>query len=630
MIETEDLRAAVFGPTIYDEAVVEVFVKDEAEDERAKLFGHTLNDDGTLRCVSPSQHKTHKRCKRAWFYDKVMKLPRKKKSKGAQLGTECHGRMEKFLKTGADIRGPLERFGDEMIRPYLDRAPFNGGDMLVEAPLLDPQLVTPGGIRISGFSDVTLPPIFESDGSAEDIDSQDRRMIVRPVVIDHKFKKKLKQYADTAEQLAAGDPQAIIYPTWALTKWPEATSCEFRHHNHQTESARLNLPVSITDSREVVFEKWRKLGKYIDTEMAATALKKTPDDVEAAGDTDPSACRAFGGCDFLSVCSSSPHNRFVNGLATGTLSGSFDFGNRRSEPSTTQGYDLMGLLDEMEDAPTGALAATAPAASSAAPSGGVPAKLAQLEAQDCKPKGVYMLKGGAVAQFKEVVGDRAIFKNKEKQLVECGLEDTVTDLNGDPVATKLFESKVRIVDMTTTPDRPADTTPAITQAAGIVPKDAPADTNPPKETPTPAVTTSAPVQATTTATVAPTTAAATTTATTPPATEQTPAKVKRGPKPKVAGDQLIILVNNSCPAAEDLMPYVQGMCDALAKKAGIADVRLAEKGSDLAYGAWKAMLTVVVKTNPPPAGLYVIQRTELSEPVIEALSTLAVVSYGGR
>lgn len=611
MIE-QDL--SVFRQSMFGDAVAEVLPVDEEEAARTKIFGHTLNDDGSLRCVSPSQHKNHKRCKRMWYYDKVMKLPRKPKSKGAKLGTECHGREEKYLKTGVDIRGPLERYGHEMIEPYLPRAPFNNGDMLVEAPLLEPQLVTPGGIRISGFSDVTLPP--DELGLAQ--------------VLDHKFKKRLEQYADTREYLDTEDPQSIIYSEWAFEKWPEAVAVRFAHHNHQSEGARLNKIVAVGNTREAVFEKWRKLGKYIDTEMAATALKKSAEDVEAAGDTDGSKCRAYGGCDFLNICPSSPHNRFLNGLRGGALTEMPVVGNRRGEPQQTEGWNLMGLLDEMEAKAAGTAApVTQTPVNQSAPVSGGPAALVQLEAQDCKVKGVYMLPGGAVAQFKEVVGDRAIFKNKEKQLVEVGLEATVRDLNGDSTAVGLFERKLKIDDKTTTPDtpppppatKPSDTTPPITQAAGIVPKDAPADTNPPK----PTETTPAPAAATTTATTPPaaSTQAAATTAATEPAK-----KPGRKPKGQTTGDQLIVLVNNACAAAEDLMPYVQGMCDALAKKAGIADVRLGDNQSDLGYGKWKALLTIMCKTTPPPAGLYTIAQTELSEPVIEALSTVGIVSYG--
>lgn len=629
-----DFEAAVQG--IARPVEVETVVLDPDEERKRKLFGHTINDDGTLRCVSPSQYKSHKRCPRMWYYDKVLKRPRKAPGKGAKLGTECHGRMEKFLKTGVDIRGPLERFGDEMIRPYLARAPFNGGDMLVEEPLLNPQLKTPGGVLISGFSDVTLPPDGRWDKWGGGAFVKDGTVIV----IDHKFKKKLAQYADTSEQLAAGDPQAVIYPAWALTKWRDAKACEFRHHNHQTEGARLNLPVSITDDRATVFAKWAKLGKYIDEEMARTAQIKNVLDVPAAGDKDPSVCRAFGGCDFLAECPSSPHNRYMNSLAMGTYLPENIAPSRGAAEPPTQGYDLMGLLDEMMDAPP---PASAPAATTTttAPAASVKPAFPPLEASTCKTGGIYMIPGGPVGKFEGVLGDRAIFKGKDGGLLSCAPSDYVKDLNGDAETVRMFETvkahKTLIVDLSTTPDAelrakngmpPLDTTPKIDPKAGIVPKDAPADTNPPKAPVTPA----APAQA---ASTPPAENAGKVEdkkpADAPPAEGEAPKKrgrpVGSTNKPKLA--ELIVLVNNSCPAAEDLTPYVQGLCDALAKKANVADVRLGEKGSDLAYGGWKAMLHVMAKTNPPPAGLYVVQRTELSEPVIEALSTVGVVSYGG-
>lgn len=601
-----DYEAAVLGIARSVEIEPEE-PEDPEEAKKRKIFGHTLHDDGTLRCVSPSQFKNHKRCNRLWYYDKVLKRPRKKKGKGAKLGTECHGRMEKFLKFGVDIRGQLEKFGHEMIEPYLSRAPFNDGDMLVEAPLLEPQIVTPGGILISGFSDVTLPP--------------DDVPLVQ--VLDHKFKKKLAQYADTYEDLDNGDPQAVIYSVWGLLKWPEAVAARFAHHNHQTEGARLNLPVSIADERATVFAKWAKLGKYIDEDMARTALIKEVIDVPAAGDTNSQACKAFGGCDYLAECPSSPHNRYMNALAGGTyLPENIALSRGAAEPPTTQGYDLMGLLDEMLDAPKPAAApaattTTAPVVSAA------PKTLTPLEASTCKPGGVYMIPGGPIGKFEGVMGDRAIFKDKDGGLLACTLSDFVRDLNGDATAEGLFEKKRKllIVDV--------DSTPKIDPKAGIVPSDAPADTNPPKAPIVPAAnTTTAPAA---TETPAPA-AAASTTAETPKPEEPAKKKAGRpaGSKNKVASDQVIVLVNNACPAAEDLMPYVQGLCDALAKKANLADVRLAEKGSDLAYGAWKAILAVMAKTNPPPPGLYVIQRTELTEPVIEALSTVGIVSHGGR
>lgn len=616
-----DFEAAVQGISRAPEPEPEEPL-DPEEELRKKIFGHTLNDDGTLRCVSPSQYKTHKLCNLKWYQDKVMKKKRKPKGKGAKLGTECHKREEKWLTTGVDIRGPLERYGHEMIEPYLPRAPFNGGDMLVEAPLLEPQIKTPGGILISGFSDVTLPP--------DDIPLAQ--------ILDHKFKKKLAQYADTREDLEACEPQAVIYSVWALLKWPEAIAARFAHHNHQTEGARLNLTVAIADTREKVFQKWAKVGKYIDEEMTKTALIKDVLEVPFS----PGACRAFGGCDFLDSCPQSPHNRYMNALAQGSSLPEMPAVSRSAaEPPTTQGYDLMGLLDEMMNAPPPASAPAAatttttptPAASAA------PKTLTPVEASACKTGGLYMVPGGAVGKFEGVMGDRAIFKGKDGGLLACAATDFVRDLTWDAETARIFEGgkphkKLQIDDQTeeglkakaaAAQAQAADTTPKIDPAAGIVPKDAPADTNPPKEAVQPAATTTA---ATTTTQPA--------AASTEPAPAAEPAKKKAGRppgstnKPKLAGEQAIILVNNACPAAEDLAPYVAGLCDALAKKANVADVRMGDKTSDLAYGGWKAILTVMAKNNPPPPGLYVLAQSELAEPVIDALSTTpgCIVSLG--
>lgn len=374
------------------------------------------------------------------------------------------------------------------------------------------------------------------------------------------------------------------------------------------------MPVSITDDRDVIYAKFARLGKFIDEEMAPAALKKSAADVKASGDTDPSACRAFGGCDFLAQCPSSPHNRYMKALMSGSgLPENNDKSKWSPEPAT-QGYDLMGLLDEMDSAGSTAVAANVPA--SVTPKAG----------------GLYMLPTGPVGKYEGTLGDRMFFKGSAGEDLVCPANASLRDMSADFTTVSLFqgakgapapaaepakkERKLHVDDKSTLPD----TTPAINPASGIVPKDAPADTNPPKVA-TPAV---APAES------APAPSAEA------PATEPAAEAKKRGrpagAKNKAtlsgAGTDLIILVNNACPAAEDLQPYVQGLADAIAKRENLTDLRVAPKGSDASYSGWKGLMAVAAKLNPPPPGLYVIQGGELAEPVLEALSSIAVVSYG--
>ena len=283
--------------------------------------------DGRLANVSATVIQGFKRCPRFWFYAEVERRPKKETGKkGATLGTECHDRMEKWLTTGQDIRGPIERFGDEMIRPFVQWAPFNGGPMLVEEKFKS--LKTPGGVIVNGSFDALLPP-----GTAR---------AEYATLLDHKFKKDLAKWATPSEKLLV-DEQFVVYGYYALSIFPDAKGVYFRHHNHQTNSRR-NLVVECEDTRAGIFEKFAALGKLIDSEMAPCVGKQAKDVLALPGQ----ACRAFGGCDFEDVCPDSPRNRAtanIFGLTDSVLT-------VNNEPSPKQETLTMGLINQMLKAGT--------------------------------------------------------------------------------------------------------------------------------------------------------------------------------------------------------------------------------------------------------------------------------------
>ena len=377
------------------------------------LFGASLNPDGTLRAVSPSQVESFLGCGLKWFFDKKEKLPRKPPSKGQILGDACHGRIEAFLTSGADVRGPLELMGAGMLEPYLWAAPFKGGPGEVEAPLLNPRLQTPGGILITGFEDFLVP------------DPQG----LWPVIIDHKFKKKLKQYAPDEEELKT-DTQCIMYGAHALARWPTAEGYEFRHHNHQTEGdgGRYPLPVSCKVPRAEGWARWLKLCEIIDGPMRAAALVapvgggRTPEGVPF----NIASCGAFGGCDYAATCKHSPQNRFVAALRFTPI------------PVTTTPASTLTVKEK----PMGLIAQSlapivqAPAAVITPPPAVKEPKV--IQAKDCKQGAMYRTFSGK-ARFSGLLGGRAFFQMDDGSDTAVALTSPVEDLSEDVAAVEVFE-----------------------------------------------------------------------------------------------------------------------------------------------------------------------------------------------
>lgn len=270
--------------------------------------------DGRLRAVSASQIKMFRLCPLKWYHAKVLKVPMKRRGKGAELGDECHKRLEHYLKTGEDVRGPIERHGHEMIAPFLEHAPFNSGIMHVEGDISG--LQTPGGVEITGRFDALI------HGKTA-------------TIIDHKFKKDLEKWADTKEALLR-DEQFIIYGMFAVSAGAE--NVVFRHHNHQTVK-RKNLVVEVSATSDEVRASFDALCRFVDDEMAP-AVSRSLSDINP----DVGGCSAFGGCDFLGVCPSSPRKK-ATGIFGLPLPVSLDINSLSST-----GGD-MALLDALKSKP---------------------------------------------------------------------------------------------------------------------------------------------------------------------------------------------------------------------------------------------------------------------------------------
>lgn len=243
--------------------------------------------DGKLARTSPSALKTFRRCGLKWYHAKVLKTtPKARSSKGADLGKAEHDALETYLKTGVDTRLRLAKtVGHEMLAPYLPLMPFNGGPALVEGDLENPDLLTPGGVAVTGRYDVYIPAHAGND----------------PIIIDHKFKADVKWF-DTLGQLAT-DEQSIIYGAWAMKREPTAAGYEFRHHNHQTKGYTHGEARSVRVTRTEVLERFGALSKTIDKDMSG-CLSVGLDDVPF----NKNACFDFGGCEYAHACHRHPGN----------------------------------------------------------------------------------------------------------------------------------------------------------------------------------------------------------------------------------------------------------------------------------------------------------------------------------
>ncbi len=593
----------------------------------------TLDASGKIQACSASQVKTHRLCKKKWYYEKVQKIPKGPPSAGAKESAESHERMEIYLKTGGDGRNGYERHGDEMLKAFEWAYPWKGGPMLVEESLTAPAMRTPGGVLVTGFFDAYIPAVSNPEAFNE-----------MPVIIDHKFLKSL-DWAASYDELAHDDPQATMYMAWALERQPWVDGVRFRHHNHQKKGPRLNRPIEIRQTRAHIFERMAALGKYIDTEMQATAAAKTPGDVEGAGRTDGQVCKAFGGCDYRSFCPDAPQNRFIAAMQSGELPDLAEMPSRGSskQPATNttqpnKGFNFMGLLDDIAKE-------VAPARPSGEPAAAKPA-LKALLAENALKDGIYMLPGGAIGKCKGRLEDKIVFLTHDKTMTEVGLEDVVRDLAGDAVAASHFQPKVaapekpRKLDLKVeaapseakaevVPPTKAmvDDTPKIDVSAGVIPPDAPQDTNPKQ--------------------VASQTAVVEVAATVSEAlkTDIVESKPKRAKKtetvlydpaatatPKTPMEGIVLIINAASTHGQPLAPYIAKLAADLCKQHGLVDLRLAPKQSDAAFMGWRGLLAIEAKKNPPPPGFYTVTSGDLADPVIEALepTAMAVIKGGAR
>ena len=110
-----------------------------------------------------------------------------------------------------------------------------------------------------------------------------------------------------------------------------------------------------------------------------------------------------------------------------------------------------------------------------------------------------------------------------------------------------------------------------------------------------------------------------------------PSKAKTEAPPVKADDEVapLQLFVNCIPSGPytDLTAYVGETVTAVAQAAQLEDPRISDSGP-LAFGKWKGLIAAAAKC-APPTGRCVIWRSDLAEPIIEALAVLAELVVRG-
>ncbi|MBZ4336442.1 PD-(D/E)XK nuclease family protein [Corallococcus sp. AS-1-12] len=239
-------------------------------------------EDGILRYLSASQLRRFALCERAWFFAKVLRLP-ERPSKARDVGTATHAQLEHYLRTGADVLGPVAAAGKHLL-------PEPGPDLLVEEHFGEPSPLFADGVPLTGFIDLVNP-----------------RHLAQGVlrITDHKTTSSIARYAATPEQLASAAHDAGIqmvgYGYWAVLaaeRFPGLKRLELEHLYFQTRGARESRSVVATVSAEHVREEWRARIDPMARHMRDVARATSPNQVKPNW----GACQKYGGCPFQTQC----------------------------------------------------------------------------------------------------------------------------------------------------------------------------------------------------------------------------------------------------------------------------------------------------------------------------------------
>jgi hypothetical protein len=356
-----------------------------------------IDYDAYDHVMSASQLSTFQLCERKWAFQSIFRMPRQE-SESNIFGTTIHAVAERWLKAddlGRDLEGkPVEIYPAEWdarinpsdasaIRSLIEKAITSGvlvrrESRQIEEPIFDE--VIPG-VRMQGYIDMLLPGEIQ----------------------DHKSAKNTR-YIKTPATLAT-DTQMLVYAHHAIESGGGIGRDEhivLRHNvfvRQPLKVIRTETQVPKTD----VMKFWNE--EVIPAAERMVELKKnglTENDWRKfRGPADEnSACNAYGGCPFLSICNGHRSPSDLRNLLDGVQSGSIN------QPK--QGTATVSIFDKLVVGGTpavsvvtppspGSNAAAVPAAAPAAvvpPPAGAP-PWSQPNCNSCKGVGFNLKTGGA-------------------------------------------------------------------------------------------------------------------------------------------------------------------------------------------------------------------------------------------
>lgn len=634
--------------------------------------------EGKLIYTSPSQVKTFDReseggCERKWFYEKVCHFP-KKKLFANDVGQAGHAQVEHYLITGENVLGTIMLAG-------LQYLPQPKSRLKIEWPVhyipkdptkVDAELEAQPKLYLAGLPHVGF------------IDLVDENLLEQGIIVvtDHKTTSSIDRYAKTTGELRK-DPQAGAYLKWAKMRY-KVPNYVFRHIYYQTKGARRSEPVAAPFTALEVDQAASRIEAVVER-MKAVAATKNPNDVPACDD----ACNAYGGCSYAGICSASPSRRFTMSVLDRLKGGSTDTTNTApATPSgastaipaktgkTDQKYIINGQVYSFlaftgantifQDAegktakfppdtmmtPVEAPAPAAPAAPAAA-APAVPAAPATLNCSACgatlTPENSSKLQDGRIVHVgcqkavqAPVTHDMAqipvascitgkTYRSGTKNLLfQCLAGTSGVFLDGQtPVMLALTEVVVPVAAVVESAPTPAGNVVRLTDAAESVRPPDTASAPPPPPAPEAPAAEAKPKRTRKAAAPAATAAPGAPVAPTAPVAPATPAAPPATTEVAQGAPGLRIYYN--CVPNKpyrDLSVYVAELAKAIAASASTEDVRIQDAGP-LSYGKWVGYMAEAARQQPP-TGDCVIWKSDLADPVFNALAPLAELVVRAR
>lgn len=277
--------------------------------------------------VSATQLKVAQLCPRKWWFERISDLPSTPPTAAMLQGKAIHEQVEAWLKEGTP---PVDARAAALARLYPAR-------LVHTSPLVksEQEVTLQHGLPVPllGF-----------------VDLLDARVMPHAVeVVDFKSVSAWK-YAKTAEELQE-DLQMVPYAVWVM-----------EHHRPHTVQVshvavhKVTCEVATTTaslSPRAIHQTWTGVIVPLAHRMAGWATAPAPQEVPAT----PSACSAFGGCPYASVCD--------RGGATTPNTNPSPFGamsriRASTVPQSTQGDTPMSKLQELIRARSLAAASNTP------------------------------------------------------------------------------------------------------------------------------------------------------------------------------------------------------------------------------------------------------------------------------